>query len=186
MGIPYSPIARDLGLQLPASNDGAGVHLREVEVSSLIEAERVEVVVRGDEPQAATARFPSHPANFPDESGPDTVPLIGDMQGEHLAGISVDDVREHTRETSPILGDQRRLLPSVDELAEPSHLRSRTIHQEACDQLPVRLGLFPLPNDHTRLHLVTSVTVHQSAADSRSSGSNRMTLKVTSSSMASL
>ena len=77
---------RDLGLQRrPALVDRARVQRGEAEPAALVEAQRVDVVVGGDQPQARAARRDGGVPHRREERGARAAPRPAGVQGEHLA-----------------------------------------------------------------------------------------------------
>ena len=105
---------RDLGLQACAAVvDRTGVQGRQPEAAALVEAQRVDVVVGGDQPHAGAAGVACDAPHRIDERGPGAAePPLG-VQRQDLARRPVDHVRQDAGEPSVVRGQQRRVCERV-------------------------------------------------------------------------
>ena len=119
---PVRACRRDLGLQPSAAVvDCAAVHGGQAETAALVEAQRIDVVVGGDEPQAGAPVLGRQLLYRLDERGPRPVPLLAGVHGENLALLPVPfrDIGEHSQQLPVVgLGQQRRILQRVEELSQ--------------------------------------------------------------------
>jgi hypothetical protein len=59
------------------------------------------------------------------------------VQGEDLAPVALDDVREDARESAVLLGDEGRMLEGVHECAEPRHPGRALVGEESVEELAI-------------------------------------------------
>jgi hypothetical protein len=104
-----------------AAIDGARMEPHEVEAAALVEAERIEVVVGRDQPQAPGVAASSDALGLGEERAADALPAIDGVEREDLHLIPMLDEGRDARELAIKLGNQRFVEPRVDQLAETSH-----------------------------------------------------------------
>src|SRR6516162_8944366 len=88
----------NLRLALPGLVDGAGPEFGQPEAAALVEAERVDVVVGGGEPDLAAAEQPRLAHGGLDEHGPDPSPAVDGVERDDLqagAGQLVGEEPDH-------------------------------------------------------------------------------------------
>jgi hypothetical protein len=133
-----APYWGDFGLQLgSAVVDRAAVQGGQAKAPPLIEAQRVDVVVGSDEPQAGAALLGRQPLNRLDEGGADPTPPLRGVEGEDLAllAVAVQHVGEHAHQAAVllVLSDERWVVQGVDERIEAGHPRVVTLGKEGLD-----------------------------------------------------
>lgn len=141
----------DFGFQPgPAVVDRAAVQNGQAKAPPLVEAQRVDVVIGGDEPQAGTASLRCQPLNRLDEGGADPSQLSGGVEGEDLAllAAAVQHVDEHAHQPAVllVLSDERRVVQGVDERTEAGHPGVVTLGKEGLDGWTV--GVLPRADRH--------------------------------------
>lgn len=77
---------RDLGLQAgPAVLNGTVMHARQAGAAALVKAQRISIVIGGNDPQARAPVLHRQLPGRLDQRGPYPVPLAGSVQGQDLA-----------------------------------------------------------------------------------------------------
>jgi hypothetical protein len=82
----------------------------EAEAHELVEAERADVVVGGDEPEAAGARARGGCRDGGDQRTADAPALVQGGDGDELAGLAVGAVAREADALAALLGDEAREL----------------------------------------------------------------------------
>jgi hypothetical protein len=81
---------RDLGLQAgPAVINGTAMHAHQAETATLVKAQRINIVIGGNDPQAPAPVLHRQLLNRLDQRGPCPVPLPGSVKGQDLALLPV-------------------------------------------------------------------------------------------------
>jgi hypothetical protein len=87
---PVGARRRDLRLEAgPAAVNGTAVHPHQAEAAALVETQRINVVVGGNDPQPGAPVPPGQLPGRLDQGGPRPVPLLVRVQGEALALLPV-------------------------------------------------------------------------------------------------
>jgi hypothetical protein len=87
---------RDLRLQSrPTVVDRARAQRRKPEAAALVEAQRVDAVVRRDQPRASAARRAGDPLDLGDQRGTEAVRLPVRVERQNLAVRAPDHASEH-------------------------------------------------------------------------------------------
>jgi hypothetical protein len=114
---------RDLRLQPgPAVINSTAVHGHQAEAAALVETQGINIVVRGNHPQARAPLLPGQLPGRLDERGARTTPLLIGVQSENLALPPV--VRRHVGEHAQQvavggLGDKRRVIQGMNQFSQP-------------------------------------------------------------------
>jgi hypothetical protein len=98
----------DPGLEPPGPVDGAGVDGHHSEPAALVEAESPEVVVPGDQPDAAATKGPCLVDERLQQRGRDTDRPDEGVQGDHLELVAGGGVGGETDQAAVELGQVRR------------------------------------------------------------------------------
>lgn len=131
---------RDLGFQAgPAVINGAAMHAGEAEAAALVKAQRINIVIGGNDPKAGASVLQRQLLDRLDQGSACPVPLPGSVKGQDLAlppGL-VRQIGEHSQQVPVrILGDKRRIVLGMDQLPETGHAGTAMPGQE---RLSVRL-----------------------------------------------
>jgi hypothetical protein len=129
----------DLRLQpSPTVLHRAGVQGGKAKAPPLVEAQAVQVVVGGDQPQPPTALLGRQPLDRLNQGGAHPPPLLGGVEGEDLALVAIHDVGEHAQQ-APILGlgEEGWVVEGVDQLAAAGRAGVVVLGEEGVDGRPV-------------------------------------------------
>jgi hypothetical protein len=129
----------DLRLQpSPTVLHRAGVQGGKAKAPPLVEAQAVQAVVGGDQPQPPTALLGRQPLDRLNQGGAHPPPLLGGVEGEDLALVAIHDVGEHAQQ-APILGlgEEGWVVEGVDQLAAACRAGVVVLGEEGVDGRPV-------------------------------------------------
>ena len=107
---PVGAHRRDLRLEAgTAAINSTAMHPHQAEAAALVEAQRVNVVIGGNDPQAGAPLPPGQLPGRLDQGGPRPVPLLVRVQGEDLAlpPVLSRHVREHAQQRPPAVSATR-------------------------------------------------------------------------------
>src|SRR5579862_553843 len=97
------------GLEPPGLVDGAMMHRRQSHPAVLVEGDRVQVVIGGDQPEPATPLASGALGHRLHERRADALPPIERVQGQNFAGLPVKTVRDEADQSPvPPRHDRRR------------------------------------------------------------------------------
>jgi hypothetical protein len=117
----------DLRLQVRAAVlDRASVQSGQAEPAPLIEAQRIKVVVRGDDPEPGAIRCCGDALCLRDERASYAASAIIDVEREHLTVRSVQDVRKDIDESVVVVGNQPRMIERPFDVAQARDTTSST------------------------------------------------------------
>ncbi len=100
------------------------MHPHQAEAAALVETQRIDVVISGNDPQAGASLPCGQMPDRLDQGGPRPVPLLAGVEGEDLALLPVlpRHVREHAEQPPPGgLGDKRRMIQRAGQLSQAGH-----------------------------------------------------------------
>src|SRR5580693_7953149 len=144
----------DRGFFLAGAVDRAGAKLREAESATLVEAERVDVVVGGGEadlPTAAPARLADGRL---DEQGSDPDTTLDGVERDYLQHVARDVIGKQPGQAAGSLGDEAGQLGGLEDGAVHGHgLRSPQLGDQPGQHRAVALADRPDP-DPRLLHPV--------------------------------
>jgi hypothetical protein len=102
----------------------------EPESATLIEAQSIHVVVRGDHPQARTVAAPSRFLHGCQQGGPDPREPAAGMQGEQLAVALDDHVSRHTDQVITRPGEEGWMAQGLNEFCPSSNAQGMVIGEK--------------------------------------------------------
>ena len=100
------------------------MHPHQAEAAALVETQCINIVVGGNDPQAAAPLPLGKLSGRLDQDGPRPVPLLARVKGENLAlpPVLPRHVREHAQQL-PVggLGDKSRIIQGMDQFPQTRH-----------------------------------------------------------------
>ena len=113
---------RDLGLQASARVvDRTSAYRPDPKAASLVEAQGIDVVVGGHDPQRRASRRRGDTADGLDEHRPDPAPPFDGVQGQDLARAAIDDVRQEPDPHPTRRRNEHRMVEWRDQLTAARH-----------------------------------------------------------------
>ena len=140
----------DLRLQIGAAAiSGTAMHGDEAKPAALVKAQRIHVVIGGNDPKAGAPLLRRQPPDRLDHGGPRAVPLPGSVESKDLALLPVPPghIREHPQQAPARgLSHECRMLEGMDEFPQPGHPGAVMPGEERlCSRL---VGRFSRPDLH--------------------------------------